>query len=396
MRKPKTQTAYVFWLKRFAEYNKCSIQTTLDWGLKRKGFVTDTDHNNAVRIESEDRMEDFKIHLQEEGLSGSSVKQAWTALKNWYRKNRIHIQTKCENVDDVKTYYDHIPTKEQLKLILEKADIRYKVAFSLIAFSGMRPVDVSNLRYKELSASLNRGDKVLTISVKQQKTGTPYITYLGPQGTMYVRAYFEKRMSEGERMTAESFVVSNRFGQRLTQKAMRDAFNRYLKKTTGKNPTGEYDRKFRLYGLRKYFKYSMKGMCEGESEYLMGHAKGLRSIPARYGGLADRDRQAIEDLKQNYIKNLPNLETDMNELSIGTKLELKVQILEQELMKFGISANNLREIYTENDIVGGGKAVKADWEPTIPLVDRDPLDDLNEEELDTLFIRALRKKLMSE
>ncbi|MFX1483924.1 MAG: hypothetical protein ACFFCP_12155 [Promethearchaeota archaeon] len=385
LRNKKTREQYVSWLLRFVKYHRCTIQTTLAWSV----------------VEAEDRMEDFKHYLLDKGLAGETVKQSWNAIKRWYRDNRIYIHKKLEDVVLSKTYLDHIPSNEELKLILDSSPIEYKVAFSLIAFSGMRPVDVSNLRYKSIKASLGRDDGILTITLKQQKTGNWYSTFLGPQGLGYLRRLLDRRRAEGQRINDGSFVVTIS-GRKMNLKTMRQAFKRVAKRTVGTNPTGEPFKKFRLYGLRKYFRYSIKNMGEDEAEYLMGHVAGLRNLSARYAGIADMHPAAIRDLKQKYIDILPKLETEMSEISVRAKLEgvdTKVKVLEEWLERLGISKGQIRATYLENDIVGGGKSLRAE-SPEVIIEDletertRDPLDDLTEAELDELFVRALRKKVM--
>ncbi len=343
MDREETRRAYTRWLEMFCAFNNCSPEDTLSWPM----------------ADIEDRMERFKTALLRSHKAGSSVKQGWSAIKRWYYDNHINVMRKCRGVRTTKTFYDHIATKEQLKLLLNKADLHCKVAFSLIAFSGMRPVDVEGLRFKAIKRSLSQNSDVLTIFVKQHKTDESYVTFLGPQGLAYLRAFLERRRSEGEEIGDNSFVVP------MSRKAMRESFLRIAKRTIGENPTGEYFRKFRLYSLRKYFKLNNK-MGEAESEFLMGHIEGLRGLSARYSGLADMNPMAIEELKQKYIKTLPNLETEISEVTVKSQVDVlsaKVALLEEMVLENGVMPDreHLRKRYVDEIGCGGGKSLKSEW-----------------------------------
>ncbi|MHA1955525.1 MAG: tyrosine-type recombinase/integrase [Candidatus Thorarchaeota archaeon] len=386
---PSTPKIYAKWFKRFIHFHRCTPEDTLQWSTK-----------TATK-----RMEDFKASLINRGLAKNTIIQSWSAIKKWFYDHDVIIHKKCKGVRGGKRQFDYIPTKEQLDMILGVSPLHYRTAFALVAFSGMRPVDVTLLRFEDIMPSYGQGDEVLSITIIQQKTQDRYFTFLGPQGTAYVRELIEKRRNNGENITRDSFVVSKN-GSRMNRRTLRGAFRSAIEKTTGLNPTGESFRKFRLYGLRKYFRFCLRDLNEAEAEYLMGHkaaADSLRGLARIYSGLNDLDSKAIANLKEKYTANLPNLETRISDpilLPRMDKLEARLEYaIERAARAAGISKADMRaEIQLH---VGGGKTLRREA-PEVIIEEletgqtHDPLEDLGEDELDTLFIRALRKKLMVE
>ena len=184
-----------------------------------------------------------------------------------------------------KTYLDYIPSREDIKCLLNSVGLKLKVAVSLMAFSGLRLVDVCNLRYSNIQRSFEAGEEVLTIVLRQRKTGEWYFTFLGPQGTGYIRQLLERRKRRGEQIKPETFIVSDN-GEKTEPKALKRALKLAIKRSVGRHPTGEPFRFFRPYGLRKYFRRQIRGLGSDVAEFLMGHASGTRALSAVYSGLA--------------------------------------------------------------------------------------------------------------
>jgi integrase len=244
----------------------------------------------------------------------------------------------CKNVSTTKTYLDYIPSREDVQRLLDAAKLHHKVAIGLLAFSGLRPVDVCNLKYKHIKASYEKGEDVLTIVLKHRKTRQWYVSFVGTQCTRYIRSYLEARQERGEKITDESPIV-RWHGGGLRSVSLRIAVMRIIENTVGRHPTGEEFRKFRPYGLRKYFRRTLNKIGESEAEYLMGHSKGLESLTATYGGLRDMDPKAIAELRKRYISVLPELETEVSDTTLKAQLEEK----EREKKRLAESLGGIRE-----------------------------------------------------
>ena len=315
LRTESTREAYGRWLNIFTEFAGVSSEETLEWDA----------------VKAEDMMLAFKDHLLNEGLSGNSVKQAWSAVKRWFDDNRIKVAVKCKDLDTSKTYLDYIPTKDDIRQVLYECPLKYKIAVSLIAFSGMRPIDVQNLQYENIKASYERNDPILTLVLKQRKTNEWYFTFLGPQGTKYIRDLLTQRAKDGETITDKTYIVSDD-GSQILEPTFKWFLKEAIKRSTSRNPTGESFRHFRSYGFRKYFRRVARKLGEDTAEFLMGHIKGIKSLSAVYVGLKDLDPRVMEEIKKDYAKLLPELETELSEESVSSELDIlrrRVQEMER-------------------------------------------------------------------
>lgn len=303
-----TRDRYARALSKFCDYYEVTPEETLDWELEM----------------IEDYMIDWKVFQRDADYAGATIIVEFAAVKRWFIFNRKRIMVECKNISATRKVLDYIPTRPDVQEMLDSAKLSHRVAIAFFGFSGYRPVDISELKYKHVKASLESGDEVLTITKQHRKTRQWYVTFLGPQGTRYLRSYLKIRRMNGEKITEETPIMIGNKGLSMTPGAIGLGIYRIILRTVGRFPTGESFRRFRPYGLRKYFRRSMNSLGDSVAEYLMGHREGLQGMPATYGGLADLDPIAVNRLKKDYVKMLPELETEI------TDTTLKVQIADME------------------------------------------------------------------
>ncbi len=306
-----TRERYGRALSKFCAYYEVSPEETLDWELER----------------IEDYMIDWKVFQRDAGYAGATIIVEFAAVKRWFIFNRKRIAVECKNISATRKLLDYIPTRTDIQELLDSAKLSHRVAIAIFAFAGYRPIDISELRYKHVKASLEAGDDVLTITKQHRKTRQWYVTFLGPQGTRYMKSFLKIRRMNGEKITDETPILIGNEGQAMSADAIGSAIYRIILRTVGRYPTGENFRRFRPYSLRKYFRRAMNSLGDSVSEYLMGHKEGLQGMPATYGGLMDLDPIAVDRLKKDYIKMLPELET------LVTDVSLKIQIEKMEKEK---------------------------------------------------------------
>lgn len=303
-RTANTRRSYRMWLLKFFEHIRATPAETLTWEAPM----------------AEDALQSFLHYLQAKDYAPKSVSLGFMVAKQWFVTHRIRVLISSRVDVSEKTYLDYIPSREDVQALLDNAKLHHRVAIALMAFSGLRPSDVVSLEYQHLAASLEAGDEVLTIIKRHRKTRQWFPTFLGPQGTRYVRQLLDDRRRSGETIRPESKIVSWQ-GKTFTSDGLRKALGRIIERSVGKHPTGEPFRRFRPYGLRKYFRRALSKIGESEAEVLMGHRRGLMSLEATYSGLRDMDPQALEQLKQKYMSVLPELETEITDLALRRKVE---------------------------------------------------------------------------
>lgn len=314
--KDNTKSRYRTALSKFCDFLEVTPDQTLRWS----------------RVTIEDNLLRWKAHMTKE-LSGNTTKLYLTGVTRWFKFNRKRIEPfdLLKNLSRKQTFTDYPVSRDDLRKVLDGARLKHKVAISLIAFAGLRPVDVVTLQYRDIVESYKRGDEVLTIQKVHEKTEREYVSFLGFQGTRYLRDYLELRESKGEKLTQDSYIMPYRGGQMQSQ-GLRLTISTIIEATVGTHPTGSDRKKFRPYSLRKYFRHVASGLGESTAEYLMGHIKGLESMSAVYNGLRDGHPESIERLKQQYISILPELETELPETTIRAEIqEQKEEAIQKQI-----------------------------------------------------------------
>ena len=326
-----TRKKYRRALTKFCNLYEATPEETLTWDL------------DVI----EDRMVDWKVAQRNADYAGATILTDFAAVKRWFIFNRKRIIAECKNISTTKKTLDYLPRRADVQTLLDSAKLSHRVAISLFGFSGLRPIDQSELVYENVKASLEDGDEVLTIIKQHRKTRQWYVTFLGPQGTGYLRRYLDARRKKGEVITDKTPILIGLKGQSMKSDSISQAIGRIIKATVGKYPTGESFRRFRPYGLRKYFRRAMRQLGESMAEYLMGHREGLEGMPATYGGLRDLDPVAIAFLKKDYISVLSELETEVTDTTLRVKIEKMEEekgTLKERMDLIAAEHNEIREL----------------------------------------------------
>ena len=324
-------------LERFvSKYTSVNTRSRYTWALQEfmKFAGLDPDHllevarENPIKVE--ELVQDFRRNLESRGVSGNTINVMLSAIKSFMRHYRVE-GVRIETRRAAPKVFDYIPSPEEVKILINRAPLHLKPCIALIAYSGMRPIDVVNLKYLNIKDEIEfdgeryRLKKVpLKILVFQHKTRQPYVTFLGGLGADILCQYLTERFKK----TWKYWRDNDRLFRYRDPFTLSAAINRLIKICFTKNP--EAFKRFRTYSLRKYFRRQITGiLSDAEAEYLMGHVEGIRSLQATYMGLRDLDKEAIEQLRAAYAKAVPKLE--------GTESKVdKVELIKEFARSLGI------------------------------------------------------------
>jgi len=227
--------------------------------------------------------------------------------------------------------FDYIPSQNEVSLLIERAPINLKPCIALMAYCGMRPSDIVELRFRNVMDEIKWNSekqcyeplkKPMKIVVREKKTGMWYVTFLGAKGSRILAAYLTHRRKQLNRELEPEdklFIYNNA----ATLSVM---IIKMIKEVASRNPTAFH--RFRPYSLRKYFRNAVRGLDEGLAEYLMGHVSGLRSLESVYLGLSGLDPRAVENLREDFKKVLPNLEGEVPAEYVTTEVEALLKQVE--------------------------------------------------------------------
>ena len=177
--------------------------------------------------------------LERKGTQGASISTSLKAVISFLRffniSRKFNINIKNEN-RNLNAERERIPDKEELAKILKIATVRERVAISLMAFSGLRPEvlgniddtdgltlrDIPDLQIGESEISFTKIPSRINVRPELSKTRQSYFTFLGNEGSEYLKEYLNLRIKDGERLTADSPVILP------VEKQLLDKKNRFL------------------------------------------------------------------------------------------------------------------------------------------------------------------------
>jgi len=270
----------------------------------------------------EDMLMDFIDEQLEAGKSPGYVEN-YLAVRSWLEFNGIRLVRKIKvgNRNQTPTIEDErIPTKEELRKILCYASERARVSIALMAFSGLRPEVLGNMRgtdglkvkdfpemeIRDGQVVFKRIPTMIVVRPSLSKIGRRYITFLCEEGCEYLKAYLEKRMAMGEKLTPESPIIAVKPGYEKVGKGKR--VSRHI---TTKNITREIREamrpvfKWRPYVLRAYFDTQLM-IAESRGkishtyrQFFMGHKGGIEAVYTVWKKLVPT---VIEDMRQAYAR----------------------------------------------------------------------------------------------
>lgn len=281
--------------------------------------------------------------LEAEGRSGSYIANCVKPLKSWLSFNGVEVQQriKIPHRDELVRFGDERPpTPEELRRILSVADLRARVACSLIAYSGLRIEVLGNylgtdgLEIRDfpevfVEDSGVRFEKVPTMIVVRKnlsKAGHRFITFLCAEGCNYLKEYLEWRMRMGEGLSERSPIITpsraGLAGKHIRTINIGDLIRR---------PIREAGYSWRPYVLRRYFDTRM---MQAESEgiiirdwrvFWMGHKGDIEHTYTVNKGLPE---DVIENMREAYKRCEPFLSTAAQPLEQASIVkEAKIEAL---------------------------------------------------------------------
>ena len=270
----------------------------LSYFLDYCGMVPDRLLSAAKR--SPRKVQNLMIDYVEERkgeVSGSTLQLFKGALRHFFEMNDVESGINWTKISKMiphakKTGNDRAPSVEEIRRMVDLADLRTKCVILICATSGIRVGAFEGMTY---------GDLVPVNDVDSSMVGAKVIVYRGDreQYTTFVTSecygviqeYVAARRAAGENVTERSPVIrdawdNNAYRKRrskdpsvastITSKRIANMMGEFLKKISMRNgpeASGRYEFK-QIHGFRKYFKTNAeRTMKTLDVEKLMGHAE---------------------------------------------------------------------------------------------------------------------------
>jgi len=311
-----------------------SGRTAHDYLDMLAGFVESSGKSpkDLVRLSSGEAYEVLRKWALSELRKGSHstgrLYVLWNAVKNFLKFHGIEVKNKPPFKKTIK-YLDKIPTKEELRQILNAAtSIPTRIAIELMCYGGLRPEDICDLTYSSIKSDFEKGINPCAVFVPQAKSDSVYVTFIPETTVELIRQYFKLRESKGEKITEKSPIIANprEKGRGIRRKTLTAKIENVIAKSGIQSQLifGNKVQRIRPYSLRKYFRSTLTGHAPNEYiEAWLGHTSGLEHV---YSGTRDLDPSTIERMREVYRRCEPLLlataqPLDQNSLVKEAKIE---------------------------------------------------------------------------
>ncbi len=285
--------------------------------------------------------------LQDSERLPSYIAKTFVGIKGWLRFNQIEFDQfpRLRVVQGESIREERVPTQEELRRILSTYSARSRVVALFMAHTGVRPgvlatIDGSDgLRLGDLKdlelGTETKFDRVpfhLVVPARLSKTSAEYHTFGTPELADALLGYMARRRAAGEILGPSSPVVTvdamgagtklrknSRTGFVTTpvmMRALRDGLKAIL-------PSA------RTYVFRAYCSTQMVSarIDRDVREAILGHSLG---VSGRYNLSKKLHPAVIEELRKEYAKAIPHLESGRQKEDRATVLEGVVAALLKE------------------------------------------------------------------
>ncbi len=248
-------------------------------------------------------------------VSGSTLSQLRDSLKHFYTMNDLENALNWRKLGKLmprakKSGGDRAPSIEEIRKIIEHADLRMRGVLQLLVSSGIRIGAVDHLRWVDLQSI--RIDKESFASITAYRgENEQYPTFITPECFNTLLEYRRLRESEGETITPQSPLIRLRKWNRAAQgqkgealcvssKALRNEIGTLLRKAGLREPNQRLHEFKQVHGFRKFFRTRCEnaGVSSMIVEMLMGHRVGLGS---------NYLKPTTDELARHYLKAIPYL-----------------------------------------------------------------------------------------
>ncbi|MDE1767146.1 MAG: hypothetical protein KGI27_12875 [Thaumarchaeota archaeon] len=320
----------------------------------------------------EDLLHDCVSEMESKGYAPGYIDNTMKAIRSWLSYNYIELKRKIKIANatiPLTLQNEKIPSKQELKDILNAATRRGRASISLMAFAGLRPQvlgkddgsdalrisDITDLVMGQNKMHFKRIPAMILVRPALSKARHKYITFLTGQGCQYLLGYLKGRIMEGGSLASDSPVIS--VSQGYDKKGNRTS-NPIL---TTKSITAEIREaiwsvtRARPYVLRSYFDTQLLlaeshgRIAHAYRQFFMGHKGDMESrYTTNKGRLSD---EMIEDMRRAFQQSEQFLSTE--EIQEKDKKELLLEMWREQAKLYGINPLKIKiEKQRENKILG--------------------------------------------
>lgn len=290
-----------------------------------------------------DYVEDRKTQV-----SGSTLQLFKGALRHFFEMNDVESGINWIKISKMiphakKTGRDRAPSLEEIRIMIDLADLRIKCIILICATSGIRVGAFEGMTYRDVIPVKDKTSQVGAKIIVYRGENEQYTTFVTSECFEIIQQYINARKAIGEIITANSPLIRDAWDNNtyrkvkskdpktsrpITSKTIANMMGEFLKRINLRDGTTTSSKRYefkQVHGFRKYFKTNAeRAMKTLDVEKLMGHAENYYKPPEDY-------------LEEQYDKAVPHL-------IISESYELKGK-LEQQIV---ISDKKMGQLEREN------------------------------------------------
>ncbi|MFI5241346.1 MAG: tyrosine-type recombinase/integrase, partial [Microgenomates group bacterium] len=343
----KTKMNYLTDMRNYLVYIQLWVTDTdnntkqQEWKHQKLSMIVDMPKEQIV-----DNIKSYILHMRKRGLSSSSMRGFYYAIKFFYDSNDVDLGLlkwkwlKKFMGEATPIHEDRAYDKEEINKLLKFCDLKLKAAVLLLSSTGMRIGALSTMLKSHL---IEKGDCYGIKVYNGIKGKGQYFTYCTPEARKAVEDYFQFREQYGEKLTPNSPLFrddfdtgipgSARYAKALSYDALRmDIYEHLIKsglRQVDHTTTKNRKEVMMSHGFRKFFSTQLvEADLKTEKRWLLeGHE--LKGNDSSYVKVTEKQlfqeyQKAIPHLtinpNQELLKKVEKLKEEKNEVSI---MELK-------------------------------------------------------------------------
>ena len=334
------------------------------------------------------------IERRKSEVGGSTIRVMIASLKHFFEMNDADQAVNWTKVSRLipksrKTGSDRAPTTEEIRQMVNEADIRIRCIILMCSSSGIRVGAFEGMCWGDITPIYKEdgdaaGDRETPTQVRAAKlvvyrgSVEEYVTFVSPECYDTLMRYRKLREGIGETMTARSPLIrdawdNHRYRKRsakdpkvarpLTSSTIANMMGLFLGKIRLRDPSlllpargggNRYEFK-RIHGFRKYFKTCAERTIKTiDVEKLMGHAESYYKPSDEY--LAEQYAKIVPNLT---ISETADLKDRLQRQAVASdrkvgEIERKNVALQDRLSRLESSYDSLKDIL-EDVILKGAK-----------------------------------------
>jgi len=325
--------SYIYSVYRFCKWTHIQPDQLVNKCLDKNGVP-----KPKALVQTRCLIEDFVAHLQTENLSPSYIIILVKGVLALLRLNGLKLLPPFRLANH-NICCDRAPSREELRKILDVADLRERIIITMLASGGFRIGTLAKLQYQHVKSDLERGIIPIHVSVPAEITKgkyNSYYTFVNGEAAEYLTAYLNARRRgtayiPPENIQDESPLIrcANRKQVKpVSSNCIYDVVHQlYFKAGLLVSSSGSYkDYDLKVHSVRKFFRTEMsaRGVERDYIDFMMGH---------KVCNYHDIKMKGVEYLRGIYLTS---------GIGIQPKIRLnKIDVLKEIMCAWGLNPEEL-------------------------------------------------------